>query len=269
MTLRIIVLICVIILFTFCSRFNKAQKSDNIEFKYSVAEDYFKKKDYYRAGVLFEELIPLLRGSDMAENALFYYAYSQYYQGQLALSEYHFKRFYELYPRSERAEEAFFMHCKSLYLSSPDYTLDQTNTYEAIESIQFFVNRFPNSSYLDECNQMIDKCRRKLEIKSFENAKLYYKLGEYKAAIVAFTTFTKSYPDSPKIEEAIYYKLVSQYKLAQISIESKKLERYKATLEMYYEFVDKYPKSKLLKEVEYIYSNANSYINKFSTINFQ
>lgn len=267
MSLRIFSIVLISILGFSCSKFNKAQKSENVEFKYSAAEDYYKKGDYYRAGVLFEELIPLLRGSKQAEDAMFFYAYTQYYQGQLSLSAYHFKKYFDLYPRTERAEEALFMHCKSLYLDSPDYSLDQTNTSEAIESIQLFVNRFSVSKYMEDCNQMIDKCRRKLETKAFENAKLYFKLSDFKASVVAFKSFSRDYPDSPKVEEANYYKVLSQYNLAKISVEYRKLERYKASVEMYQEFVDKYPDSKFLRSLEYTYTNSNNQIVKLSQNN--
>ncbi|MFQ3575345.1 MAG: outer membrane protein assembly factor BamD [Cytophagales bacterium] len=267
MSLRISILLILGILSISCSKFNKAQKSENVEFKYATAEEFYKKGDYYRAGVLFEELIPLLRGSKQAEDAMFYYAYTQFYQGQLSLSAYHFRKFFDLYPRTDRAEEALFMHCKSLYLDSPDYSLDQTNTSEAIESIQLFVNRFSSSKYIDECNQMIDKCRRKLETKAFENAKLYFKLGDFKASVVAFKSFSRDFPDSPKVEEATYYKVLSQYNLAKISVEYRKLERYKASVEMYQEFVDKFPESKFVRSLEYTYTNSNNQIIKLSQNN--
>jgi outer membrane protein assembly factor BamD len=49
--------------------------------KYAGAVNYYKKKDYYRAGILFEELIPLMRGQAESELTQFYYAYCQFYQG--------------------------------------------------------------------------------------------------------------------------------------------------------------------------------------------
>ena len=42
------------------------------------------------------------------------------------------------------------------YLDSPDFTLDQDNTYKAIESLQLFINMYPKSERVSECNQLID-----------------------------------------------------------------------------------------------------------------
>ena len=66
-----------------CSNFRKIQKSDDLQGKYNAAIKYYEKNDFYKAGVLFEELIPLLKGQEMAEKAQFYYANCQYKQPEL------------------------------------------------------------------------------------------------------------------------------------------------------------------------------------------
>ena len=86
------------------------------------------------------------------------------------------------------------------YLDSPDLTLDQASTYKAIENLQLFINLYPKSERVNECNQLIDKLRNKLETKSFLNAKLYFKIGDYKAAIFAFITSVGALFNSNNIE---------------------------------------------------------------------
>lgn len=60
------------------------------------------------------------------------------------------------------------MSVYSLYKTSPGYRLDQSNTEKAIDGFQLFVNTYPNSKRVEECNKLIDECRAKIEFKSFE-----------------------------------------------------------------------------------------------------
>jgi len=69
-----------------CSKFRKIQKSGDWELKYEAAMNYYQEEEYYKASVLFEEIIPIIRGSEKAEKAQFYFAYSYYHQKQYILA---------------------------------------------------------------------------------------------------------------------------------------------------------------------------------------
>jgi len=237
-----------------CSKFSIIQKSDNIDLKYKAAVAYYESKDYYKAGTLFEEMMPLLKGQAQAEKANFYFAYCQFYQGNYVLSEYYFKKFHDTYPRSELAEEAYYMHCVSLFEDSPDYELDQTNTKKALESFQQFLESYPQTKNLDDCNKLIDQLTFKLEQKAYAQAKQYYLMQEYKACIVCFENVAKDFPSSKYVEEVNFLKIDAQYNYANISIDAKRKERYLVAVEFYLTFIDKYPNSKLLTKAEATYS---------------
>ena len=68
------------LLLSACSDYNKILKSDSVDKKLEAAYKYYDKKDYYRAGTLFEQVIPLIRGREDAEKVQFLYAYTQYYE---------------------------------------------------------------------------------------------------------------------------------------------------------------------------------------------
>lgn len=245
-----------------CSKFRKIQKSDDWKVKYEAAMDYYEqggRGDYYKAAVLFEEVLPLIRGSKEAEKAQFYYAYAHYYQQQYILSAHYFKTFYETYSRSDMAQEAMYMHAYSLYLTSPVVDLDQTSTFEAIQAMQSFLNKYPGSEYRDDGTRIIDQLQAKLEQKAFENARLYQKLGRLQAALVAYENFENDFPSSNKIEEVKYLKVLAQYEYAKESIRSKQKERFNATIDYYKDFIDNYPESEFTKEAEKMYvSSLNS-----------
>ena len=53
-------------------------------------------------------------------------------------------------------------------MNSPDYYLDQTESYKAIDEFQLFMSKYPNSYLIDSCNNMVTNLRNRLELKSFE-----------------------------------------------------------------------------------------------------
>ncbi|MFN8438288.1 MAG: outer membrane protein assembly factor BamD [Cytophagales bacterium] len=247
-----------------CSKFQKAQKSTNPEEKYAKAVEYYNKGDFYKAGVLLDELMPMLKGTKNAEEAQLKYSYCQYNSHQYYLANYYFNKFYETYPTSEFSEEALFMAAKSSYMNSPEVKLDQTTTQETLDAFQNFIVKYPNSKFKEEATQMIDNARGKLELKLYNQALLYYKIEEYKAANVTFDNFKNGFPESSRNEYISYLKIKNQYNYAAESVESKKLERYNVAIEFYQDFVDKYPQSKYLKDAESIYDNIS---NKLKELN--
>ena len=162
-----------------------------------------------------------------------------------------------MYPRSKYAEECRYMNAYCYYLESPEYSLDQDNTYKAIEAMQLFINMYPKSERVQECNTIIDRLRDKLETKSYKNAVLYYNIGDYKAAIFAFRNSINDFPDSRYREEMEFLTLKSSFLYAKMSIDEKKSERFLESRDYYQTFVDSYANSKYLKEAQEIYKNIN------------
>jgi outer membrane protein assembly factor BamD len=239
-----------------CSKFRKIEKSLDWRVKYEAGLNYFNKKEYYKAAALFEQILPIVRGLPEGEKVQFYQAYCQYYQKLYLLSADQFKTFYETYGRSSMVEEARFMNAYSLYKSSPGSNLDQSNSIEAMVAMQEFLNRYPNSKFKDQSVEVIYTTQDKLEKKGFDNARQYYKMRSYKAAIVSLNNFKNNFPDSEYLEQSYYLVVVSEYRLAEQSIYTKQPERYKAVVDHYREFVDKYPQSEYLRDAEKIYSNS-------------
>src|SRR5688572_17589698 len=98
-----------------CGKFRKIEKSQDWRVKYEAALNYYAKKDYYRASVLFEQILPIVRGLPEGEKVQFYLAYCQYYDKLYLLASEQFRTFYETYGRSTLAEEGRFMYAFSQY----------------------------------------------------------------------------------------------------------------------------------------------------------
>jgi outer membrane protein assembly factor BamD len=240
-----------------CSDYQKLLTSTDYDLKYKKAIEYYDKKDYTRASTLLEELLTVYRGMDKSEEVGYRYAYCYFNQQDYVMAGYYFKNFVSAHPNSPRAEECAFMAAYCLYEDSPNSSLDQANTLKAIEELQLFMNEYPLSSRKDECNKLIDELRDKLVKKSFDSASLYYKLSDYKAAIVAINNSLKEYPDTKYREELLFLLLKSNFDLATNSVAEKIKERYQSTVEAYLSFVDEFPQSKHLKEAERINAIAS------------
>lgn len=248
--------IVILIALSACSKFDKLVKSSDYELKYTKAKEYYAKENYINAMTLFEELIPVYKGTERAEEIYYYYAYCNYNMGDYGLAAYHFKMYTRNFPKSPHAEECAFLNANCYYLNSPKYSLDQEDTKTAVYELQEFVNNYPESTRLDSCNKIMDELRGKLEKKAYEITKQYYFIEDWKASITESSNFLKEYQSSPKCEEIHFINLKSNYILAKNSIEKKKEERLDNTIESYLKFIDLYPQSKRLGEADDIYTNC-------------
>lgn len=244
-----------------CSNYQKVLKSTDYELKRKTAMQLYNKKDYQRAYPLLEELVGLTRGTAGSEDIYFYYCYCNYYLDDLVSASYHFEQFAKTYPSSARAEEAAFMNAYCYFRASPASNLDQTSSRKAIEEMQLFINKYPNSARIQECNDLIDKLRLKLEDKAFDQAKLYFRMMDYKAAMIAFRNMIKDYPNTRYKDQCMLYILKAGFELAENSIESKKAERYQSVVDDYNAFLNKFADSKSAEQAKSVKEKASNRYN--------
>ncbi|MEA3445877.1 MAG: outer membrane protein assembly factor BamD [Bacteroidota bacterium] len=255
-------LVLLSLVFSSCSEYQKILKSSDYELKFEKAKEYYEDEDYARAISLFDELLSIYKGTSKAEDIYFYYASCHYGQKDYILAGHYYRNFARTFPLSTRAEEAEYIGAYCYFLDSPKYSLDQTFTLKAIEEMQYFINKHPESERIGEANEIIDKLRGKLEKKSFKSARLYFDLGNYKAAIVALKNSLKEFPDSEFREETLFLIVKSNFLLASNSVTSKKKERYNSTIDEYYIFANAFPKSEKNKEAKKIYENSKEFVEK-------
>lgn len=222
---KIVLLLLVVFLFYSCNEYQKALKTEDVAVKFEMSSKLYEEAKYSKAIRLFEQLAPTYRGKPQAEKLFYMFAQSYYKTNQYYLAAYQFESFVSGYPKSEKIEEAAFLGAKSYSMLSPVYSLDQTDTFKAIEKLQGFIDSYPNSAYLPEANKTLKALNEKIEKKVFENAKQYNTISDYKSAMVALDNFIIDYPGTPYKEDALFYKFDSAYQLAVNSIPSKMEER--------------------------------------------
>ena len=243
------------------SKFAKIQKSSDYEYKYKKADEYFDAKKFVYAQQLYEEVIPFLKGTSKYEALYYKLAYSYYHEDDYINAENLFKSFTETFPSSSKDEECEYMRAYVFFKQSPKVDLDQTNTTKAVGLLQAFISTHPNSTRVKEANDLIDQCREKLESKEFNAANLYFNLGYFKAAMVAFNSLMEDYPDSKYSDGYKLMIIKAAYKYAEMSYEVKQKERFEKVISEYSEFKERYPDSKLLNSATEYNNLALNFLN--------
>ncbi|MBO9730486.1 MAG: outer membrane protein assembly factor BamD [Chitinophaga sp.] len=249
------------IIATSCNnQLRRIEKSNNFEKKLDYANQLFKKKKYNTAITLYTDLVQVYKGTDKFEPMYYNFAYCSYYVKDYVQAAFQFKNYLDLFPNSPRAVEIDYMQAYCYYKQSPKVSLDQSNTMKAIAAMQTFINNYPTAEKVSEANLVIELCRRKLEKKEFNSAELYYNLGFFKAAGIAFKNLMRNYPDSDKSDGYKVMAIRSYYNYAKNSIPEKQKERYATVLDEYLDFADHYPNSKLKVDAEKFYTLAQNNI---------
>ena len=247
-----------------CQGINKVLKSKDAHYKLRVAEQYYAKGKYNYAQQLYEDIMPFFKSGTEFEDIYYKYAYTAYHQRDYLNAENLFKTYLEIFPNSSRAEEVEYMRAYTFYKQSPKAALDQTATIKAIGMIQTFVNTHPGSARNEEAQKIIDDLRTKLETKDRNAAQLYYDMGQFRAAAVAFNTLLNNYPDT---QDADLYKMMAiraYFRFAELSVEEKRAERFEKVIDEVHEFLDRYPQSSLAKEAENFLNLSQTNLNRYT-----
>jgi outer membrane protein assembly factor BamD len=244
-----------------CSSYQKLLKSSDNELKYTKALEYYEKGNYSAAQQLFEQVQSFFKGTEKAEKIAYYTANCYYKQKDYILGGYYFKSFSTNFSTSIYAEEALYLSAYCSYLESPRTSLDQTSTKEAISSLQVFISQYPKSERVAQCNKLIDELRAKLEKKDIDIAMLYYRMSDYKAAVVSLNNVLKDYPDTKSKELILYSILQAKYEYAVNSVYDKRIERLNAASDAYDELNAGFPVGEYTDKALAIKKNISKELN--------
>ncbi|MBO7459797.1 MAG: outer membrane protein assembly factor BamD [Bacteroidales bacterium] len=248
-----------------CSKYNKLLKGTDNEAKYEAALKYYEKKNYDRALQLFDVMQAYYRTKPEGENIAYLTAECYYYKKEYIIASSYYKRFVTRYPISKHAEEALYKSALCYYTISPKSTLDQTDSYTAIDEFQNFIDVFPNSDKVADANARIDTLRVKLEEKQYDICNLYFKMEEYQAAITSYETYLRDYPTSVHREEILNNMVINYYRYAENSVKSKQRERYELALEKYNTLCYVFPDSEYIEKLEPTVKKVRERLEKYKS----
>ena len=250
-----IIIVSAMLLTGCANEFNQVYKTSDYSYKYEYAKECFMKGKYTRAVTLLQDLVTLQKGTDNAQESLYMLAMAQYLGKDYESAAATFKKYYSSYPKGVYAEMAQYYIGQSLYMSTPEPRLDQSQTVAAISAFQDYLDLFPDAKYKETAQNRLFALQDKLVQKEFYSAQLYYDLGQYfgnctnggnnyEACIITAQNALKDYPYTSMHEKFALLIMKSKYELAQQSIEEKKFERFQDAEDECYGFINEYPDSK-------------------------
>ncbi|GHT15246.1 hypothetical protein AGMMS4956_14780 [Bacteroidia bacterium] len=250
--------------FCSCNKTEKLLKNPDFAFKYKEANRFYEKQKFDKAALLYENVHPFYRNSNKDDTITVQLARCYYQQRNYEMAEYHFGYIQQRFPRSPFVEEADYRIAQCSYHRVQRAQLDQSNTMQAIQRLEYYLSRYPNSEYSFECEEQREKLETQIAYKAYLNAKLYYQMEQYKAAVVSLKNGLKQYPNSPYREELLFLIFKSSYLHAKNSVHSKQQDRYQSSVDEYLNLISEYPASQYKKEAEQIYANVVSQLARFN-----
>ena len=197
---------------------------------YLLGQSYYNSKDYLSSTQIFSTYYNTYQKGEYAEPSLYYAAYGMYLDSpdpQLdqaktykAISE--FQRYIELYPQTERADQA-----KS-YL----FELQEKLAYKELLNAKLYL-RLGN-----------------------------YMGNNYESSVITSREALKDYPFSKYAEDFQMLILRARYELAENSYQEVKPMRYRAVIDEYYNYKNSYPTGKFMKEADKYFNEAQQIVDK-------
>jgi len=229
-------------------------------------KDYNSMANYRRSQTLFNAVLRSVtfNGTPQADSLYYYYGCSLYYAQDFQAAQEAFDSFRRQFGMSPFVEDAEYRYAMSFYAMAPDPKHDQSITRAAIGSISEYVGRYPDTEHRQACDDALTDLRRRLYTKSYENARLYYNIGQYRAAVRALTNAIAEFPLSPFREELMYLATRSSWMLARNSIPGLMTDRYMSMMDNYYNLISEFPETRHLREVEQMRDEARKHIDASS-----
>jgi outer membrane protein assembly factor BamD len=264
-----ILAIAVLLLSGCRSEYERIRSSGSPEAIYKKAMAYYDNEDYVKAQGLFELVLPNYRGRVEAEELYYRYAYTYYHTRQYLMASHYFNSFIQTFGASPYKEETSFMSAYATYKQSPSFRLDQSSTGKAIDELQQFINTYPTSARVAECNTLIDELRQKLERKAYDEGRLYFDLKNYQSSVKSFENLLRDFPETANAEQVRYMILKASFLLAENSVVEKQPERYAEALEQAQEFLQKYASGVHGKEAAQIKETSSKKIKQSEHVGYQ
>ena len=260
-------------LLTGCNEYQSLMKSTDYEYRYEAAKAYYAEGKFNKASQMLGDLVTTFKGTAWGEESLYLLAMSEFKSKTYDTAGDYFKKYYQRFPNGTYTEPAFYQSGLALFYQAPDTRLDQTSTISAMGELQSFMDTYPFSPLKAECQEKVMQLQDKLVDKELQAAQLYYALGtytvncfyggtNYDACIVTARNALDDYPYAAqeKRERLSWLMLSSKYKLANESIETKRVQRFRDAIDEYYAFENDFPESKYMKSAKEILRKAEKVV---------
>ncbi|OYD14080.1 hypothetical protein CH330_09415 [candidate division WOR-3 bacterium JGI_Cruoil_03_51_56] len=181
-------------------------------------------RKFDKAEAEFTFIIFNFPGSRQAADAQFYLAetYFQNHDYIQAQTEYDF--YLKSFPNGRFQEDADYKLAMCYFKTTLKSCRDQTSTLKAREILKEFLTLYHDSKLRPKAESTLNEIQRRLTQRDFDVARLYFKAGEFKSALVYYEYITIELPTDE-------WKAIDRYRLAVCYQETDHTEKARPILE--------------------------------------
>ncbi len=161
------------------------------------------KGDDDRAVTIFNEVEENYPYSTWATHAQLMHGYAQYSQQNYDEAINALNRFIALHPENQDIAYAYYLKALCYYEQIDDVQRDQTTTYEAIQTLNDVIDRFPDSAYARDSRIKLRLASNRLAGHDMTIGRYYEKQHLYAAAIGRFQDVVTNYQTTTYAAEAL------------------------------------------------------------------
>jgi len=170
---------------------------------YAQGVEHMQKGEYDKAVKDFDAEEENYPYSTWATHAQLLAGYAQYKQQDYDDAISSLTRFIGLHPESSEAAYAYYLKALCYYEQIEDDQRDQTTTFEAIQTLQDVINRFPDSAYARDARIKLRLANSRLAAHDMDIGRFYQKQHLYGAAIGRYQDVVDNYQTTTFAPEAL------------------------------------------------------------------
>lgn len=151
-------------------------------------------RQYRQAEDQFTFIIFNFPGSRQASDAQYYLADDYFRSRDYMQAQSEFDFYLKSFPNGRFQEEATYKLAVSYLRSAPSHARDQARALKAQETINRFLEDYPDSPLRSDAEKLLGDIAERLALREFDAARIYFTSGEYKSALVYYDYVQQTYP---------------------------------------------------------------------------
>lgn len=181
-----------------------AGQDTSAEGLYAAGLEQLERREFRRAGELFDLVEREHPYSTFATNAKLMSAYADYMRNRYTEALGALDRFIQLHPAHRDIAYAYYLRALSYYEQINDTQRDQRITEQAMAALQDVANRFPNTPYARDARLKMDLARDHLAGREMVVGRFYQNRRLHAAAIGRFRRVVDEFQTTNHVPEALH-----------------------------------------------------------------
>lgn len=206
MPCRLLLSLCLsitLLLLAGCASAPQPKRSAEAYFK--EGEELYQKKHYEDAIAQWKKVKESYSSPELTAMAELKIADAQFANKSYIEAAAAYEDFRKFHPNHEKAAYALYRLGLCYYEEITGIDTDQTPVKNAVITFEKFLKQYPSSEYAAEVRTKLDDCIKKQVEYEIYVGRFYYRTGKYAAAAKRLEECVAKYPDSPVLDEALFY----------------------------------------------------------------